>query len=214
MNIFNLLTVKELTFNFYLKLTFLFIFLIFTVYLLFLEFTQYEIRNKEKFEQTAETNTNPAFGLLPEQDIKKGGRVNKTVQDILFKYVPGIIAYYTFLQSRQERRKDISNSDQLSPLGTGISRKGQENLIPGFASQQQQECVYTSNLTSEEIVKLLKDKKVYLLANNKIMLEDIKDDINNSELLERTEKILCQAKIQTMAEKIATIFKEQAMKEK
>jgi hypothetical protein len=212
MSIFNFLKFNELTYNFYLKITFLFILLIFSVYLLFLEYTladKLEKNNKENFELTAEANSNPAFGLEEEQNIKKGGRINKTMQDILFKYVPGVIAYYTFIESRQGRGKQIDNSNQPAPLSTSTQRVGgQANTL-----QSQQECVYTSNLTQEEILTLFKEKRVFLLGNNKILIEDIKDDINNSVLLEKAEKFIYQVKVKTMAEKVAAIFKEQEKKE-
>lgn len=176
-----------LTFNF--KFTFILILIFITIYLLCLEFILIEARENEALSSNERTNN-----------------LNNTIKDILFKYVPGAIAYYTFIDSvtasNSKQRGGYTNSKSYEntnpPIGAAATQEGVIQDTEGFRRASN---ATTGQLLSEPVARDLK-----MLVMDRNMFSNIQKEINNSIILAQEEKVKAEAMVGKLVESSSVIY--------
>jgi hypothetical protein len=165
----NINLVKGFSFIFLIKITFIFILVLIAFYLFYLECALIEAQNKN---------------YKPDLELSRSNKVNKFIQDLILKYIPGALSYYTFvhgLKEKQDKKNQIKDNTD-----TRISDQKSEEKFKG--------------------------NDMYVLLKDESKLKDITNEIKNNPLLNEMEKVLAQAKTTNMAEFVQNMIQSQKMR--
>jgi hypothetical protein len=174
-------SLKGLSFTFYLKLTLILILFLITIYLLYIEYYLIQAEDKNYYS----SHNRGDF-------YENKNYINKLIRDILFKYVPGGLAYYTFWHNLEEKNK---NDKSTRPLL-------EEKRSPEEPSQK-------NNLWTNKLLQNLKDNEIFVIIRDKTIGNNITKDIHNSPLsdsVKRSGKIFAEDKAASMCENIKNIL--------
>jgi hypothetical protein len=119
--------------------------------------------------------------------------INKVIRDIIFKYVPGGLAYYTFWQNLDDKNKNGNNTRPLPE---------EEFIAPEESSQN-------NNLYTNKLLQNLKDNDIFVIIRDKTIGNNITKDIRSTPLLDSVEKLIAEGKAASMCENIQNILKYQ-----
>jgi len=207
-NINSTYILNTVSFTLIVKLTFIFLLLFLSIYLLYLEYTLIEkqvpgLAKAQEVLSNIQSRAKLIFnkGEFP-NNTEKGSNINRVIRDVIFKYVPGAITYYTFAEkftknpesNSKFNRESLNTKDSTS--GTSLNEQVFPDTLSNKSIKELTKIQYQKSMIEEDLRKspmlndIEKAKGNSLLAPQEMMEKAKSIEKYNVSINDHTNKLL------------------------